>query len=70
MVPRGQRNVPRAQTPSSSISSSRSGHVAHATAEAAAGHRVESHPNLFVFAIQRWRQSVREGEVLLVLLSQ
>lgn len=41
----------------------------HATAQAAAGHRAGSHPNLFVFATQRWRRSVREGEVLLVLPS-
>lgn len=72
MVPQGLKNVPRAQTPSSSSSSmscTRSGHVVHATAEAAAGCRAGSHPNLFVFATQRWRRSVREGEVLLVLLS-
>lgn len=67
MVPQGLRNVPRAQTPSSSMSSTGSGHVVHATTEAAAGHRVGSHPNLFVLATQRWRRCVREGEVLLVL---
>jgi len=61
MVPQGLRNMPRALTPSSSMSSTRSGHVVHATAEAASGHRAGSHPNLFVFATQRWRQSVREG---------
>lgn len=69
MVPQGPRNMPRAQTPSSSMSSTRSRHVVHATGEAA-GHRAGSHPNLFVFATQRWRLSVREGEVLLVLPSQ
>lgn len=69
MVPQGPRNMPRAQTPSSSMSSTRSGHVVHAIAKAAAGRRAGSYSNLFVFARQRWRQSVREGEVLLVLPS-
>lgn len=69
MVPQGPRNMPRAQPPSSSMSSTRSGHVVHATGEAA-GCRAGLHPNLFGFATQRWRQSFREGEVLLVLPSQ
>lgn len=49
MVSPGPRNVPRAQTPSSSMSSTRSGHVVHATAEAAAGHRAGSHTQTSLF---------------------
>lgn len=49
---------------SSSMSSTTSGHVVHATTEAAAGRGAGSHPNLFVFATQRWRQSISGGEGL------
>lgn len=45
----GPRSVPVAQTPSSSMSSTRSGHVVHATAKAAAGRRAGSHPKLLCF---------------------
>lgn len=64
MAPGGLRSMPRAQAPSSSMSSTRSGHVVHATTEAAAGRGAGSHPNLFVFATQRWRRRVSEGEDL------
>lgn len=63
-APGGLRSMPRAQAPSSSMSSTRVGHVVHATTEAAAGRGAGSHPNLFVFATQRWRRRVSEGEDL------
>lgn len=49
MAPRGPRSVPMAQTPSSSMSSTRSGHVVHATTKAAAGRRAGSRPKLLCF---------------------
>lgn len=68
MVPQGPRNMPSAQTPSSSsMSRTRSGHVVHATAEVAAGRRAGSHPNIFVFVTQRRRPESGKAKSYLFL---